>query len=224
MTEEKHVYAFGGGSAEGTRDQKEVLGGKGAGLAEMSRLGIPVPPGFTLTTPACIHFLEHAGEYPPGFRQEVEEHLSGLEEQMGRKLGDPEDPLLLSVRSGAVVSMPGMMDTVLNLGLTREMVERAETANPRFLRDCYRRLLSMYGDVVLGIRHEAFESVLKETRGEEGVDHDHELSVEALDRVIDRYEELIRETQGDPFPQDPEEQLWGAVDAVFESWNNRRAR
>jgi pyruvate,orthophosphate dikinase len=226
MTDQKYIYAFGDGTAEGRGDQKELLGGKGAGLAEMSRLGIPVPPGFTITTEACIYYHDHGSQYPAGLEDEFDRHLARLGETLGRRFGDPDNPLLLSVRSGAKVSMPGMMDTVLNLGLNDATVA-AQTAaghDARFLRDSYRRLLTMYGDVVLGVAHEHFEKALAAERDRAGVEFDSELSAEALDELIETYKGLIAEHGARPFPQDPMEQLWGGVAAVFDSWNIRRAR
>jgi pyruvate, orthophosphate dikinase len=220
-----YVFSFGEGEGTGETPDRNLLGGKGAGLAEMSRLGIPVPPGFTLSTEACIYFQRHDGQYPPGLQERVAEELRRLEEKTGRRFGDPDDPLLLSVRSGAVFSMPGMMDTILNLGLNRETVVAASRNgyDPRFLRDCYRRLLAMYGDVVLGVPHRELERVLTQRRREQRVASDAELSVENFDRVIDSFEALCAE-HGTPFPQDPHDQLWGAITAVFKSWDNRRAR
>jgi len=225
-TETKSVYAFGGGTAEGHAGQKLLLGGKGANLAEMSRLGIPVPPGFTLTTEACVYYQNHDGAYPPGLEDEVAEHLARVEELQGKKFGDASDPLLVSVRSGGPVSMPGMMDTVLNLGLGRELVERriADGDDARFLWDAYRRLLTMYGDVVMGVPHKEFERILEAARDAQGVDNDAELSADSLREVAGRFEELIEKHTGTPFPQDPEDQLWGGIRAVFDSWNNKRAR
>jgi len=222
----KYVYAFGGGYAEGDASQKPLLGGKGAGLAEMARLGIPVPPGFTITTEACIHYQRHDGAYPDGLREEVAAALARVEELQGRRFGDPEAPLLVSVRSGAAVSMPGMMDTVLNLGMTQEIVAARIAAgeDERFMRDAYRRLLTMYGDVVLGVPHREFEAVLEAAREREGVETDPELSAAALARVAEEYERLIETQTGAPFPQDPQEQLWGGTNAVFDSWDNQRAR
>ncbi|MEO8503824.1 MAG: pyruvate, phosphate dikinase [Acidobacteriota bacterium] len=221
---EKFVYAFGGGSAEGRGDQKELLGGKGAGLAEMAGLGIPVPPGFTVTTDVCKHYHAHAESYPPELKKEFEDHLRAIETQLGRGFGDPGKPLLVSVRSGAATSMPGMMDTILNLGLNDAIVEAeiARGIDARFLRDCYRRLLSMYGDVVLGVSKHEFEAVIKRAREREGVATDPEISAAGLAQVIREGHEIL-EQHGKPFPQDPMAQIWGAVGAVFESWNNKRA-
>jgi pyruvate,orthophosphate dikinase len=221
----KHIYAFGGGTADGRGDQKALLGGKGAGLAEMSRLGIPVPPGFTLTTEVCTYFQEHDGTYPPGLERELEEHLRLLEERTGQRFGDAANPLLVSVRSGAPMSMPGMMDTVLNLGLTQQLVEAwtERGADARFVLDAWRRLLTMYGDVVLGVEHAAFEEILAAARAEHQAASDNELPPAALRGVADRFKKLIAE-HGRPFPEEPREQLAGAIGAVFASWNNRRAR
>ncbi len=222
----KYVYAFGGGSAEGDGAQKNLLGGKGAGLAEMSRLGIPVPPGFTITTEVCSFYQEHDGAYPESLESEVAAQLERLETQAGQRFGDPRNPLLVSVRSGAPRSMPGMMDTILNLGLTEEVVAawigRGEDA--RFVLDAYRRLLTMYGDVVMGVPHSEFEKILGNARKEQGAANDAELTAESLRGVADAFMGLIAERTGKPFPQKPHEQLWGAIGAVFASWNNPRAR
>ena len=222
----KSVYAFGGGSAEGDGTQKTLLGGKGAGLAEMSRLGIPVPPGFTIATGVCTYFQDHDGSYPDGLADEVAEHLARVEALTGQRFGDPANPLLVSVRSGAPFSMPGMLDTILNLGLSEAAVaawiERGEDA--RFVLDAYRRLLTMYGDVVLGVPHEGFEKILGAAREKQGAATDADLTADSLRGVADAYTRLIAERAGRPFPQDPQEQLWGAIGAVFASWNNPRAR
>ncbi|HZI64423.1 MAG TPA: pyruvate, phosphate dikinase [Thermoanaerobaculia bacterium] len=226
MTTDKRIYFFAGGAAEGRGDQRELLGGKGSGLAEMAGLGLPVPPGFTVTTDVCHYFHAHGGGYPEGFEAELDQHLERLEAAVGRRFGDARDPLLVSVRSGAPTSMPGMMDTILNLGLNDSAVA-AMSGNgfdPRFVRDCYRRLLTMYGDVVMGVPHKAFEETLGAARSEQRAASDAELSPASLDRVIVEFERLIREHAGAPFPQDPRAQLWGALGAVFESWHNRRAR
>ena len=219
------IYSFGPGRAEGAGLPQTLLGGKGAGLAQMSGLGIPVPPGFTITTAVCRHFHAQGGVYPQGLEDEFARALAQLEEATGRRFGDPADPLLLSVRSGAAVSMPGMMDTVLNLGLNDEIVaaQVAAGVDERFLRDCYRRLVTMYGDVVLGVPHEEFERVLAQARNEAGVATDAELPADALAAVAGRDCALL-ERYGKPFPERPLDQLWAAVGAVFESWNIRRAR
>ncbi|HSU84880.1 MAG TPA: pyruvate, phosphate dikinase, partial [Thermoanaerobaculia bacterium] len=222
----KYVYAFGGGSAEGDGTQKNLLGGKGAGLAEMSRLGIPVPPGFTITTEVCTFYQDHDGSYPETLESEVAEQLERLETQSGQRFGDPRNPLLVSVRSGAARSMPGMMDTILNLGLSEEVVAawigRGEDA--RFVLDAYRRLLTMYGDVVMGVPHSEFERILGNARREQGAANDAELTAESLRKVADAFKGLIAERCGKPFPQKPHDQLWGSIGAVFASWNNPRAR
>ncbi|MFL6196839.1 MAG: pyruvate, phosphate dikinase [Thermoanaerobaculia bacterium] len=222
----KFVYAFGGGSADGEGSQKLLLGGKGAGLAEMSRTGVPVPPGFTITTEVCTFYQQHNGGYPESLKAEVEQHLAKLEEYAGQRFGDPANPLLVSVRSGAARSMPGMMDTILNLGLNEAIMEGwiARGADRRFVLDAYRRLLTMYGDVVLGVPHEEFEKILGAARTAQGAANDAELSPESLRKVADGFLKLIEERSGKPFPQDPREQLWGSVSAVFASWNNNRAR
>ncbi len=222
----KYVYAFGGGSAEGDGSQKNLLGGKGAGLAEMSRIGIPVPPGFTITTEVCTFYQEHDGSYPERLESEAAGHLARLEQLTGQRFGDPENPLLVSVRSGAPRSMPGMMDTILNLGLSEEVVAawigRGEDA--RFVLDAYRRLLTMYGDVVMDVPHAEFERILGAAREAQGAASDAELTAESLRGVVDAFKTLIEERCGRPFPQEPQEQLWGAIGAVFASWNNPRAR
>jgi pyruvate,orthophosphate dikinase len=222
----KYVYAFGSGTADGRGSQKDLLGGKGAGLAEMSRLGIPVPPGFTLTTEVCSFYQDSGGEYPEGLEAQVEENLRRVEAQLGDRFGDPERPLLVSVRSGAPRSMPGMMDTILNLGLNDRIVGTwiAKGQDPRFVWDAYRRLLTMYGDVVLGVPHGEFEKLLTATRTSNRAATDADLSAEALCGLVPKYLKLIAEQGRRPFPQDPREQLWGAIGAVFESWNNPRAR
>ncbi len=221
----KYIYSFGGGGAEGRADQKELLGGKGAGLAEMSGLGLPVPPGFTITTEVCKTYHRNGHEFPDGFEDELKDHLARLERLQQRQFADPSDPLLVSVRSGGPVSMPGMMDTVLNLGLNDETARGMAAAgiDGRFVWDCYRRLVSMYGDVVLGVPHAGFERILAEQRTAEGVETDSEISADGLGAVT-RSSLAYVEESGRAFPQDPMEQLLGAVRAVVESWNNRRAR
>jgi len=221
----KHVYFFGDGAAEGRADQKELLGGKGAGLAEMSGLGIPVPPGFTITTEACKLYHRADESFPDGLAGEVDEHLTRLEALLGQTFGDAEQPLLVSVRSGGPYSMPGMMDTILNLGLNSDIVAAQIDAgvDARFLNDCYRRLITMYGDVVLGVPFHRFEALLAETREREGVTSDSDLSAAAVGEVAAKNLEIVADA-GTPFPQDPKEQLWGAIGAVFGSWNNQRAR
>ena len=221
----KNVYFFGAGSAEGKAEMKELLGGKGANLAEMTNLGIPVPPGFTISTEVCAAFYDNDRTYPAGLREEVAEHLERLETMMGKKLGDAADPLLVSVRSGAAQSMPGMMDTVLNLGLNDAAVEglAEQSGNPRFAKDAYRRFIQMYGDVVMGVEHEHFEHALDAAKQRKGVTEDTDLDADDLDGVIAAYQEIYAGHTGSPFPQAPLDQLWGAIDAVFGSWNSTRA-
>ena len=222
---EKWIYFFGDGSAEGRGEQKELLGGKGAGLAEMSGLGIPVPPGFTLTTEACIHYHANEKNYPDGLEEQFAEQLHRLEELQGRKFGDPQNPLLLSVRSGGPVSMPGMMDTVLNLGLNDDTVAglARQAGDERFAYDSYRRFIQMFGSVVLGVEHHYLEEILELHKEDRGVDLDTELDADDWRVVISAYQDKIVEITGDPFPQDPKDQLWAAVGAVFGSWMNQRA-
>jgi pyruvate,orthophosphate dikinase len=221
----KYVYAFGGGTAEGEGSWKDLLGGKGAGLAEMSRIGIPVPPGFTITTEVCTFYQDHEGSYPESLAEEVAAQLARLEAQAGQRFGDPQNPLLVSVRSGAARSMPGMMDTILNLGLSEaavaDWIARGEDA--RFVLDAYRRLLTMYGDVVLGVPHAEFEKILGAAREAQGAADDAGLSPESLRGVADAFKALIETRAGKPFPQEPHAQLWGSIGAVFASWNNPRA-
>lgn len=227
----KYVYFFGGGSADGNAEMKALLGGKGANLAEMANLGLPVPPGFTISTEICSYYYKHNGEYPPELKGQVEEALHKLEELMGRRFGDSENPLLVSVRSGAASSMPGMMDTVLNLGLNDSTVEGIvrQTGDERFAYDCYRRFVNMYGDVVLGLKpeskdeHDPFDVILEEMRKKRGVEFDNQLSASDLKELVERYKALIRERKHLEFRQDPMDQLWGAITAVFGSWNNPRA-
>ena len=201
-----------------------MLGGKGANLAEMTRIGLPVPPGITVTTEACLEYYDAGRKMPPGLDEEIKEGIKKLEEKLGKKFGDPENPLLVSVRSGAAISMPGMMDTILNLGLndeTREGLARL-TGDRRFANDCYRRFIQMFGDVVMGIPFQVFEEVLEELKKEVGVELDTELTAENLDELIERFKGIYAKEGGD-FPQDPFQQLLKAVEAVFASWNNERA-
>jgi len=208
-----YVYDF----REGDRSMADLLGGKGANLAEMTSLGLPVPPGFTITTEACRHYLLHGGN-PDGLEAEIATHVATLEEQMGRRLGDPTDPLLVSVRSGARFSMPGMMETVLNIGLNDESVAglAAKADDERFAWDAYRRLLQMFGKTVLNIDGEEFESRLDAAKDDAGVATDVELSAEQLRTLVDKFKAVIADESGAPFPQDPHEQLLRAVRAVFD--------
>jgi len=221
----KYVFTFGNNNAEGRADMRNELGGKGANLAEMTNLGIPVPPGFTISTAASVHFMEHDGEHPDGLAKQVAESLQKIEGMMGSRLGDKENPLLVSVRSGARVSMPGMMDTVLNLGLNDTTVEGliARSNNPRFAYDSYRRLIHMYGNVVMGVEHEMFENRIHEQKKKAGAGADTDLSVEDLQELILAYKDIVKKGCGREFPEDPKEQLWGAINAVFNSWNGNRA-
>jgi len=221
----KYVYSFGGGTADGHGKMKDILGGKGAGLAEMSRSGVPVPPGFTISTEVCNLYFENGGRVPPEVDAQIAKALAKLEKQMGRKLGDPKNPLLLSVRSGAKFSMPGMMNTILNLGLNDETVEAmaAKTGNPRFAYDCYRRFIQMFGEVALGIDMELFDHVFDAQKKAAKVKLDTELSAEDLAKIIAQYKKIVERETKKPFPQDPHEQLTLARDAVFRSWNNPKA-
>ncbi len=222
----KHVYRF----SEGNKDMRELLGGKGANLAEMTRIGLPVPPGFTITTEVCNHYSAHH-DYPQGVDEQVEAALASLEQDTGKKFGDAANPLLLSVRSGARASMPGMMDTILNLGLNDTTVQGviAATSNPRFAYDCYRRFVSMYGDVVLGCKPEhkderdPFEEILEAAKEAKGVRFDTELDADDLKDLVVKFKVAVKERTGNDFPDDPLQQLWGAITAVFGSWDNDRA-
>ena len=222
---EKHVYTFGNGEAEGNASMKNILGGKGANLAEMTSIGIPVPPGFTISADTCVYFYQHQNQYPEGLEEEVREALKKTEAIMGRRFGDPENPLLFSVRSGARVSMPGMMDTVLNLGLNDDTVKGVikQSGNERFAYDSYRRFIQMYGNVVMGIDGEKLEILLEEAKERKGVKLDTELDALDLKELVGLLKERIQELTGTAFPEDPEAQLWGAITAVFQSWNNQRA-
>ena len=230
----RRVYYFGDGKADGAGQMKPLLGGKGANLAEMTRIGLPVPPGFTITTEVCTYFSENKRSYPRGLEAEVEAALAKVEKSVGKKLGDKERPLLVSVRSGARDSMPGMMDTILNLGMndTVVLIVARQTSNPRFAWDSYRRFLQMYGDVVMGVQkragedHEPFESAIEHLKDERYGNHhlpDVELTVDDLIELVRRFKALIKERTGKSFPQDARAQLWGSIGAVFGSWNNDRA-
>ncbi|MEP6990443.1 MAG: pyruvate, phosphate dikinase [bacterium] len=218
------VYFFGNGAAEGTKDMKAVLGGKGANLAEMTNLGVPVPPGFTIACDACMAYLRD-GVVPDALRAEVEQYLARLETASGKSFGDPTKPLLVSVRSGAAVSMPGMMETILNLGLNdRTVIGLARASgNTRFAFDSYRRFIQMYGDVVLGVPHHKFEHLLAGKRMTADVSNDSELDEDALRNLTEEYKSLIRSSTGRDFPTDPVEQLWGAIEAVWKSWTLKKA-
>ncbi|MBA4803938.1 MAG: pyruvate, phosphate dikinase [Brevundimonas sp.] len=220
------VYGFGGGSADGDASMKNLLGGKGANLAEMSSLGLPVPPGFTITTEACNHFYQQGQTYPADLEAQVKAGLARVEGIVGKTFGDPENPLLVSVRSGARASMPGMMDTVLNLGLNDETVEglAALSGDRRFALDSYRRFITMYSNVVLGLSHDDFEEVLDDHKDRLGVTVDTDLTAKDWEKVVAAYKQVVEDRLGRPFPQDPNDQLWGAIGAVFTSWMNDRAK
>ncbi len=217
----KYVYSF----EEGSKDMKELLGGKGANLAEMTKIGLPVPPGITITTEACKEYYEKGLVLWPELKQQVEEKFEELQKKIGLKFGDKENPLLVSVRSGAAVSMPGMMDTILNLGLNDETVDglAKNTNNERFAYDSYRRFIQMFGDVVLSVEHSKFEKILDEIKQTKGYEQDVELTADDLKEIVRKYKELIEKETGKSFPQEPMEQLWLAIEAVFKSWNNERA-
>ena len=222
---DKWVYHFGDGKADGAASDRNLLGGKGANLAEMSSLGLPVPPGFTITTDVCTYYYDHDRTYPEILKAQVAQALENIAALTGRRLGDKTRPLLVSVRSGSRASMPGMMDTVLNLGLNDETVAAiaAEANDERFAYDSYRRFIQMYSDVVLGVDHSFFEEILDDTKASLDLDVDTDLSADDWRGVIDQYKAKVEEELGEPFPQDPEAQLWGAISAVFSSWMNARA-
>lgn len=231
MADTKYVYTFGDGKADGNTTQKELLGGKGANLAEMSRIGLPVPAGFTITTEVCTYYYANGKTYPPELEAQVNAAIADAEKCMGKKYGDPANPLLLSCRSGARESMPGMMDTVLNIGINEEVVQALikQSGNEHFAWDSYRRLIQMYGDVVLGLKPENknqddhFEEILDAAREKEGVEHEAGLSVAAIKQIVVDFKGVIKTHAGIDFPEDPMEQLWGCIGAVFGSWGNDRA-
>ncbi len=227
----KYVYFFGAGGAEGNKGMKDLLGGKGANLAEMAGLGLPVPPGFTISTEVCALYYKSKKRIPDEVHKEVEKNLARLEKALGQKLGDAVNPLLVSIRSGARASMPGMMDTILNLGLNEKTAAAlvAKTGNPRFVYDSYRRFVQMYGDVVLGLKPvekddiDPFEAIIEAKKEERGAHQDTDLTAEDLKDLVARFKAAIKEKTGHEFPEDPMKQLWGAIGAVFGSWNNDRA-
>ena len=227
----RYVYSFGGGDADGRAEMKNLLGGKGANLAEMASLGLPVPPGFTISTEVCTHFYANGRRYPAELEAAVRAAVAGVEKIMGKRFGDARDPLLVSVRSGARTSMPGMMDTVLNLGLSGTTVEGlvAASGNERFAWDSYRRFVQMYGDVVLGMKPEhkheidPFEALIEEKKEQRGIESDLELTTRDLRELVTEFKAAVKKRTGKSFPEDPWEQLWGAVGAVFGSWMNARA-
>jgi pyruvate,orthophosphate dikinase len=226
----KFVYFFGGGKAEGKASMRDLLGGKGAGLHEMTRIGVPVPPGFTITTDVCRYYYARGG-YPKSLEIDVSLALKRVEKQLGKRFGDVNDPLLVSVRSGARESMPGMMDTVLNLGLNDQTLQGLirQTQDPRFAYDTYRRFVQMYSDVVLGVKPrdnaqaDPFEQIIEEKKRSQGFHSDSELTTDDLKEIVDRYKAAVKSNTGKDFPDDPVAQLWGAIGAVFGSWNNDRA-
>ena len=221
----KWVYSFGAGKAEGNATMRELLGGKGANLAEMSNLGLPVPPGFTITTEVCTYLGRHSRNYPEDLKNVVTSAVAETGALAGGAFGDSIRPLLLSVRSGGRTSMPGMMDTVLNLGLNPETVAGLAqlTGDERFACDAYRRFVQMYSSVVLGMEHSQFEEILESAKEMQGIELDTEFTAEDLKGLTDRYKAQVLKTLGKPFPDDVEEQLWGAIGAVFESWSGARA-
>ena len=219
---QKYVYLF----KEGNANMRELLGGKGANLAEMTNLGLPIPQGFTVTTEACTKYYEDGKTISKEIQDQIFEALKTLEEMQGKKFGDNKDPLLVSVRSGARASMPGMMDTILNLGLNDEAVEgfAAKTGNPRFAYDSYRRFIQMYSDVVMEVPKSYFEKIIDEVKTAKGIHYDTELTTDDLKELVKRFKEVYKQSMnGEEFPQDPTEQLMGAVKAVFRSWDNPRA-
>src|ERR1700734_2637730 len=221
----KYVYFFGAGKADGSGDMKEILGGKGAGLAEMTRIGLPVPAGFTITTETCDYYFKHGRKYPKELRGEVAKHLAQLEKLTKKKLGDANDPLLVSVRSGSARSMPGMMETILNLGLNDASVAglARSTQNDRFAYDAYRRFVQMYSSVVIGLPKDDFEARLRAMKKRLGVKDDTEVTAAGWRELIVEYKKYFQEKTGKAFPEDPHEQLWGAIGAVFESWMGEKA-
>ncbi len=222
----KWVYAFGDGRAEGKSAMRDLLGGKGAGLAEMANLGLPVPPGFTITTEVCTFYYANNKRYPKELRSQVDKALAQVGRIAGKTFGDRVNPLLVSVRSGARASMPGMMDTVLNLGLNDETVEALakKSGDRRFAYDSYRRFITMYSDVVLGLGHEHFEELLDQHKESQGYTLDTDLTADDWAELVELYKKRVIDELGKPFPQDPHEQLWGAIGAVFGSWMNQRAK
>lgn len=221
----KFVYYFAAGEAEGNAGMKNILGGKGANLAEMTAIGLPVPPGFTISTDICTSFYDEGGKLPEWVKPEVLKALARVEKKIEKKFGDTKDPLLVSVRSGARASMPGMMDTILNLGLNDETVEGlSQTSNnPRFAWDSYRRFIQMYSDVVMGMNSSLLEMALEDLKAEKNIHNDTDLTTEDLKKLVKQFKDMIKQTTGEKFPADPHEQLWGAISAVFRSWNTPRA-
>ncbi|MCJ7730135.1 MAG: pyruvate, phosphate dikinase, partial [Sedimentisphaerales bacterium] len=232
----KWVYFFGGGKADGNAKMKELLGGKGANLAEMAKLGVPVPPGFTLTTEVCTYYYQNKRKYPQGLKEMMAQSLKKIEKLMGKKFGDAQNPLLLSVRSGARRSMPGMMETVLNIGLTEKTIPGLieQSGDKRFVYDAYRRLIMMYSDVVMekaagfepkdeqGIRKQ-LEKIMDDMKKRKGCKSDTDLTADDLQQLCGQFKKKVKDVLGKDFPDDPNEQLWGGIHAVFASWNGKRA-
>ncbi|MBN1392442.1 MAG: pyruvate, phosphate dikinase, partial [Sedimentisphaerales bacterium] len=233
----KQVYFFGGGKADGNAKMKELLGGKGANLAEMAKLGVPVPPGFTITTEVCTYYYQNKKKDPKGLKEKVEESLKRVEKLMGKKFGDTQNPLLVSVRSGARKSMPGMMETVLNVGLTEKTIPgliEQSGGDARFVYDAYRRLIMMYADVVMekaagiepkdeeGIRKQ-MEKIMTDLKGRKGYKSDTDMTADDLKQLCGQFKRKVKEVLGKEFPDEPSEQLWGGIRAVFASWNGKRA-
>ena len=232
MASKKMVYFFGNGKSEGAKETKALLGGKGLGLAQMTESKVPVPAGFTITTEVCDYYSKNKS-YPKGLEKLVDENIKKLEKAMNMQFGNAEKPLLVSVRSGAAISMPGMMDTILNLGINENVVEGIikKTNNPRFAWDAYRRFIQMFGDVAMGVDHDKFEEILEEKKHSiasrvgktEKEVKDTDLDVEDLKEVVAKYKDMYKREMGEDFPDDPKVQLWHAINAVFRSWNNPRA-
>ena len=228
----QHVYFFGGNKADGDGSQKALLGGKGANLSEMSKIGLPVPAGMTITTEVCTYYYDNKKTYPKTLDAEIKSNIAKIEKVMGKKFGDLKNPLLLSVRSGARESMPGMMDTILNLGINDEVVEALseKTGNPKFAWDSYRRFLQMYGSVVMGVEahegehHDPYEVILDKAKAKAKVSDDSGLEESDLRWVVAEFKKLIKKRSGNNFPEDPMTQLYGSINAVFNSWNNDRAK
>ena len=222
----KRTYYFGSQMSEGGRNDKNLLGGKGANLAEMTSIGLPVPPGFTITTTTCAEYYQNEGKLPKGLQGSIKLNMTRLEKETGKRFGDDDNPLLVSVRSGGAVSMPGMLDTILNLGLTDRSVAGLgrQTGNRRFALDAYRRLINMFGNVVMGVEHDHFEAVFTRIKQQYGVTEDADLNEEGLEKLIAAYKKVYRQHSGETFPQAPHEQLEKAVEAVFRSWNTPRAQ
>ena len=219
------VYSFGSGATQGDATMRELLGGKGANLAQMSKIGLPVPPGITITTAVCVHYYNNNKTYPKDLEINVNKAIENLENAIGKKFGNEDNPLLVSVRSGSRASMPGMMDTVLNLGINKAIVESLakKSNNPRFAYDSYRRFIQMYANVVLGIDNYEFENLIDRKKQENNIVEDLALSAEDLTDLAEQFKDKVKEITGEEFPEDAKQQLWGAIGAVFDSWMTQRA-